>query len=169
MKQYSHSALKVLGLAASVAISIHGSSALADAVAKPSTPMVGQMCETDAARLARAVFSPQTVPTLGGRAGCERPGVLAAPAQARFAALAPSTLLTTGRIAASALSPADAGALAPPLAPASGFAPADAATTFQPPARDIESAGLETYRSQGPISTFGQDDAPVGLKIGLRF
>jgi len=162
MKQYSPSALKVLGLIAGFAASIQGPSALAEAVAKPSTPIFGQICETDAARLARAVFAPQMAPALGGRAVCERRGVLAAPAQAHFAALA-STPLTTARFAAP--SPAVAGALAPPLATAVGFAPAET----QPPARDIESAGLETYRSQGPISTFGHDDAPVGLKLGLAF
>ena len=164
MKQYSPSALKVLGLIAGFAASIQGPSALAEAVAKPSTSIIGQICETDAARLARAVFAQQMAPALGSRADCERRGVLAAPAQAHFAALA-STPLTTARFAAPAPSPAVAGALAPPLATAVGFAPAET----QPPARDIESAGLETYRSQGPISTFGHDDAPVGLKLGLAF
>jgi len=141
MKQYSRSALKVLGLVAGFAASIQGSSALAEAMARPSTPMVGQFCATDAARLARAVFSAPMAPTLGGRADCERPGAWATTAQARFAALAPITPPTTARIAAPATSPASAGALAPPLATPAGFGPAEAAATSSTWSL-IEGAGL---------------------------
>ena len=169
MKQYSRSAAKVLGLVATFLASIHGPSALAEAVTKPATPMIAQVCETDATRLARAVFSPQVRTTIASSASCVHAGSAAVLAQGRIAVSAQTTAAVTARNVA--VTPVTAGVdpFPPPLTTARGFELAERLALGQPASLPTDGGDPEAYRSQGPISTFGQDDAPVGLKLGLRF
>jgi len=169
MKQYSHSALKILGVVAGFAASIHGPSALAEAVTKPAAPMIAQVCETDAARLARAVFSLQVRTTLASSANCVGAGSAAVLAQGRIAVSAQTTAVVTAHSVA--VTPVAAGVdpFPPPLTTARGFEPAERLALGQPASLPTAGGDPAAYRSQGPISTFGQDDAPVGLKLGLRF
>src|SRR5215472_8253297 len=166
MKQCSPSAPKVLGLLATFLASIPAPAALAEAVAKPSAPVIGRMCETDAARLARAAFSQQAVSALAARAGCALPGSSAALAQRHFVASPVRAPFTAARI--SMQSPVGVDAFPPPLTTAIGFEPADVAPA-QSSNLAVDGAALAAYRSQGPISTYGQDETPVGLRLGFAF
>jgi hypothetical protein len=176
MQPYSRTGPKVLSLLAALAASLHAPSALAEAVARPSPPIAGQMCATDAERLASAVFSLQASAAFAG-AGCVRPGSSATLAQGHFAvsprsaplSAPPSAPLSAARTSGQAPAPADVETFAPPLATAIDLAPSDhiAPAQLSSPARD--GAALAAYRGQGPISTYGHEDAPVGLKFGLPF
>ena len=169
MKQYSRLGPKVLGLLATLVASVHAPSALAEAVAKPSPARVGQVCASDAARLASAVFSSPASAAFGAGAGCVRPGSSAALAQAHFAVSPQSAPFSAALISAQPPASADIDAIVPPLAAAIGVAPADHVAPARPSSSASNEAALDAYRSQGPISTYGQDDAPVGLKLGFAF
>jgi len=157
-----------LGLLATFLASIPAPAALAEAVAKPSAPVIGRMCETDAARLARAAFSHQAVSALAARAGCALPGSSAALAQRHFVASPVRAPFTAARISMQSPAPVGVDAFPPPLTTAIGFEPADVAPA-QSSNLAVDGAALAAYRSQGPISTYGQDETPVGLRLGFAF